>query len=342
MNIMNSSQLDNFYVIVEKIITYVNSNKKISKYLNDCKYNRYNQTETILDKKEMPLVVCLGGSSFKMYRNIFSNYINHDAIDANPYMNLETTDYDISFSLKCCDNSTFKIVSADIETTIKNYFYNIIKDYAFAGIDVKLFNFERSSKNSFSKLHLQITYKGKHNHVAEFVFWTNNKLSDSFDIAKFDKFNLVHHVNNNMQYFLLPLDLLMESTHHAIADYFEARNFAKCKKYILRSKYIKKIYGLYSDLQLKNKFMEDIFSPYLKHIRRKYIMMNDYPYFLALFNDVLDDHGIFNCIYKEYQDMHSVKNMKIFIDDKLDECKKKEDKRKVGDRNLYSDDTPTI
>ena len=31
---MNSHQLDNFYVIVEKIIIYVISNKKISKYLD--------------------------------------------------------------------------------------------------------------------------------------------------------------------------------------------------------------------------------------------------------------------------------------------------------------------
>lgn len=328
--------LDKFYIVVNNIIKFINLNNDIHKYLNKCVYNHYENN----DKHDttLSIVACMGGSAFKLYRNIFSKYINHDQIDIDPNLNLNTSDYDVSFSLRQMDDIFFDVVTEDIECRIRDFFYEDIKNYDYSVDQQNMFKFERSMKHSKSKLHLRIQYNKIH--IAEFIFWSNNKFSDLFEINIFNKTKLILYEHNNINYYLPSLEILIQSQHHAITDFFERNDLSKCTKYICRASYIKTIYESYSKSEIKNKFMTDIFLLYLQKCRRKINMMTDYPFTLSLCNSRLQDHGFFKCIYKEYRKNHDQKHINMFIDNNLQLCNESEDKRKTGNKNIVSESSP--
>ena len=156
--------------------------------------------------------------------------------------------YDFSLSLK--NNNP------DIIKELKNKFIKIfnkcIKDYTYT-LDDNIKRYYKIKNNSITNKNFSIKCIEKNDriqfivdcdikekfHILEVSFWFNGKVSDNFTINDFTKNKLfIYTTNDNLNFYLLPLNQLVKTTLYAIVNFFELRYFDKCYKYIQRIKYI--------------------------------------------------------------------------------------------------------
>jgi hypothetical protein len=310
-----SNLYNDFYKLVNNIIIDIHNNTIINKLLHHCKY--YN----IVTKQQIyyPLTIILGGSGYIMYKNIFEHegLVIHD-------INLDTYDYDITFSLiNKIDNKTIKIIINIIDSLIKTYIYE----------NITYKNFEIENVPDLQRLHIRINFKDENKsfHILELSFWYNNKVSDNFTINDFTTRKLILYENNDVYYYLLPLELLVKTTLYAVIDYFEKRNFNKCIKYLDRIKFIKKCNHMISKFE-SNNILYSIFEKYKNNIKRKYKLIHDYPFILSYKLVEIKNNGIIKCIYRKLRTY----NYKI-INDLIKKYKEKCKKMKPYNNQLSED-----
>ena len=315
---------EKFYLLIDKMILLIHDNK-ISEYMNYCNYISLNKNEQYY----YPLTICLGGSGFIQYNQIFiKEKLINDA-------KINSMDYDISFSLKQITQSNINIIIQEIN----NIYDKLISKFKYEHLNIN--NFELTKVVNNQRIHFRIncnpynelTKKLTKNqqkqtiHIAEFSFWLNGKISDNFTINDFEYNSLYLYKNNNVHYYLLPLDLLVKTLLYAIVDFFERRNFNKCIKYLERIKFIKDCNKSYLNSDKKNIYLSIIFDSYKNQIKRKYKMIHDYPFLIAYELKDIKNSGIIKCIYRKLR-KHNKKYIKKEIEKYKEECKDKQDYKK--------------
>jgi len=344
--------LFDYYKIINNIINEITKNEFFQQNLNYCNYkknriNNYNQQENNIVYK--PIMFCLGGMAYKIYEYIIINYINTYT------MVTKTQDYDFSFSLKNNDKTTLislkNLIIKIFNTSINNYSYrldkNIIRYYKLNSQTINKNNFSIEVKEKNDRIQFIVNCKiDKLNfHILELSFWYNGKVSDLFTINDFQKNNLILYIDDNLLcFYLLPLNLLVDTTLHAIINFFESRYFDKCNKYIKRVEYIHNIYSEYKKLHNKPNMLKNIIGSYNKYIRKKYRLINDYPYSISTYNDKFKDidnetkNAILRCVYYDVR-----KENKSILDEKIDQyvndCKSKINKSSI---NKYTEETDDV
>jgi hypothetical protein len=309
---------EKFYVLVNKMILFIHESN-ISKYLNECAYYSLNDGKNYY----YPLTICLGGSGFIQYNHIF---IKEKLIDK---VKLESLDYDISLSLKYVTNANID----NIIKEIKEIYDKLIVKFTYDKISINNFNLThiineqrihfRIECNPYYNLNDNLSEKQRKStiHILELSFWFNGKVSDNFTINDFEKNELYLYKNNNLYYYLLPLDLLVKTLLYAIVDFFERRNFYKCNKYLDRIKFIKDCNKLYIDNKLEtNNCLLTIFDSYKNKIKRKYKMIQDYPFIIAKTMKEINNNGVIKCIYRKLRKRNK-KYINKEIDKYKEECK---------------------
>lgn len=297
-----------FYRFVDKII-YKIHNSEINKFLFYCEYLEIENGNL----NYLPLTFCLGGGGYMSYSNIFKqfNLVNDS--------NLNTLDYDITFSIhKFIDKNNTKIFIKEIKKIINE----CLSDYNYKEYKSDIFNI--NVIENINRIWIKINCKidNYEFHILELSFWLNGKISDNFSVNDF-KFNKLYlYRYNDIYYYLLPLNLLIKTTFYAIADYFEMRNFKKCNKYIERVTFIKKINKKYLLLDNKPTEIDFILKNYKDKIKRKYKIINDYPYILSKYLVNIKNNGIIKCIYRNLRDNNHEK-IKDLIDKYQEKCKNK-------------------
>jgi hypothetical protein len=325
-NIYNKDDINNlyidFYKYVSNIISKIHSNNISKSSLFYCNYSILNTNEYVF----LPLTICLGGSSFIQYNNIFNS--------ENKLLQLEITtlDYDISFSLnnKIKPDSYNKFIKQ-----IKDICKEELKLYKYKNLSNKIFSLDYDI--NLQRLYIKIDCNTKLNpkfHILELSFWLNGKISDNFTINDFIK-NELFIYNGSNTYYLLPLFLLIKTTLYAIVDNFERRKFKKCIKYIERIKFIKKYYDKYKESKTENLIINKIYKEYILFIKRKYEMINDYPYILSYIYEKynINDNKIISCINKKSREYNRNKLL-LIIKEYIDECKENKTDSEISDTNI--------
>lgn len=296
----------NFYTIVDKIIYNIHINKIINNHLFYCNYYSLNEFKIFT----FPLTICLGGGGFIQYNQIFKDQKLTDNIK------LQSKDYDISFSFKNIGYTNTDKIHLFIKE-INTIYNNCIKELKYNGLSTNNFILTHVINNN--RLHFRIECKPYFPnekqlfHILELSFWFNSKISDNFTINDFIKKNLYIYEYKSVYYYLLPLDLLVKTLLYAIVDFFEKRNFKKCIKYLDRVKFIKEMNDNYIKINGPNKCILTIFNSYISKIKRKYKLINDYPFILAPKMVNIKNNGIIKCIYRNLR-----KNNRKEIDKLLD------------------------
>jgi len=307
-----------FYRCVNNIIYNIHCNEYISRYLFICKYNELNSNKLF----DYPFTICLGCARYIQYQDIFR--INH--------INLETEiiskDYDISMALLGDYNND------DIVYNIEKIINNTLNNYKFLNIDKH--NFSVNYKIQHNRIHFRVECDTKLNssfHIFELSLWLNGQISDNFTINDFINRNTLYlYKKENIYYYLLPLELLVKTTLYAIVDFFEKRNFNKCVKYLDRVIYIKSVYQKYQEFKNPSNILNEILASYKNKIKRKYKMINDYPFSLSYNLKYIENNGIIKCIYRELR-TNNRKILKETIRTFTDKCKNKEPYQSIDSNN---------
>jgi hypothetical protein len=283
---MNIDGLYTTFYAVDAMIFKIHENIKINKHLAYCKYNGLN----ITDEYDLPITMYLGGGGYIQYNHIFKNENLVDSIQ------LKSRDYDISFSFNTLN---YKNNIKDIITEIKNIYVISIEKFKYQNINKN--NFKLSHVINPNRLHFRVECKIpniKEFHILEMSFWFNGKVSDNFTINDFIKTQIYLYKHQNYYYYLLPLELLVKTMLYALIDFFERRNFNKCNKYLERIKFIKSCNKILIDKKSNNNCLTIIFDSYVNKIKRKYKMMNDYPFIMSPYLNDIKNNGVIKCIYK--------------------------------------------
>ena len=325
-NIYNKNDINNlyidFYKYVNNIIDKIHESN-LSKLLFYCKYKIINNEENIF----LPLTICLGGSGYIQYNNIFNSECRLLQLES------KTQDYDISFSLTNFNslNKSKKFIN-DITDICKNE----LKTYKYKNLTDDIFNY--GFDINIQRLYIKINCNTKLNpkfHILELSFWLNGKISDNFTVNDFNKNSLfLYNIDTNV-YYLLPLFLLVKTTLYAIVDSFENRKYDKCIKYIDRIKFIKKYYDKYKEIKKDNLIIDLIYKEYAKKIKRKYEMINDYPYILSHVYDKykITDDKVISCINKKSREYNRNKLL-LLIKEYINECNEKKTDSEVSNTNI--------
>jgi hypothetical protein len=337
--------LFNFYNVINNIwINIIND----TFFINNLNYCEYDNNNIIIKNNNIkqPIILLLGGMAYKVYENILNKYISGETLDS------KTLDYDFSLSLK--DNKPNII--EELKVKFIEIFNKCIKDYSYT-LDKNIKKYYKIKNNTINNKNFSIKFIEKNDriqfiidcnikdnfHILEVSFWFNGKVSDNFTVNDFQKNKLFIYTENNLNYYLLPLNQLVKTTLYAIVIFFETRYFDKCYKYINRIKYIHKVYKKFKKIKIKNELIIYILGSYNYEIRKKYRLINDYPYVLSNYNDKLKDldyetkNMMLRCIYYNLR-----KDTLNFIDEKFDEylnkCKMEINKKNI---NRYTEETDT-
>jgi hypothetical protein len=338
--------LFNFYNVVNNIwINIINDEF----FINNLNYCEYDNNNIIIKNNNIkkPIIFLLGGMAYKVYEKILNKYISGEALDS------KTLDYDFSLSLK---NNNPNIIE-ELKVKFIEIFNKCIKDYTYI-LDDDIKKYYKIKNNKITNKNFSIKYIEKNDriqfivdcdikdnfHILEISFWFNGKVSDNFTINDFTKNKLfIYTTNDNLNYYLLPLNQLVKTTLYAIVNFFETRYFDKCYKYINRIKYIHKIYKKFKKMSNKNELIIYILGTYNYEIRKKYRIINDYPYVLSNYNNRLKEldyetkNIMLRCIYYDLR-----KDTLKFIDEQFDnylhKCKIEINKKNI---NRYTEETDT-
>jgi hypothetical protein len=342
------SLLFDFNKLINKIIENITNDIFFQQNLNYCDYLNLNNLDTI----NKPIMFCLGGMAYKIYEYIISKNISKNI---NTTMITKTQDYDFSFSLKNNDTTTLisltNLIIEIFNTSINNYSYrldrNMIRYYKLNSQTINKTNFsiEVKEKNDRIQFIVNCKIESLDIHILELSFWYNGKVSDLFTVNDFQKNNLILYIDDNLLcFYLLPLNLLVDTTLHAIINFFESRYFDKCNKYIQRIEYIHNVYSKYKTLPNKPNMLKNIIGSYNKYIRKKYRLINDYPYSISTYKDKFKDidnetkNAILRCVYYDVR-----KENKRILDEKIDQyvndCKSKINKTSI---NKYTEETDDV
>lgn len=298
-----------FYNVVNGVIYDIHTNNKIKNHLFCCYYETINDGE----ENNYPFTVCLGGGGYIQYQHIFE--IN--GIDSGK--KLESYDYDVSMAIhKNINNKNefINIIKKIISDNLENFTYkNITKN-----------NFTIDNTQNINRIHLRVNFDSKIKndfkfHIFELSFWLNGKISDNFTINDFHYNSIYLYKYKDIYYYLLPLELLVKTTLYAIVDFFEKRNFNKCIKYIERVKCIKTAYNNYIETNNEHNEIIFILEKYKNKIKRKYKLINDYPFITSYFLNSITDKQQVKCIYRKMR-VYNRQILKTQIKNYDDECKK--------------------
>ena len=328
-NIYNKNDINNlyidFYKYVNNIIDKIHKNN-ISKSLFACNYLNLNNGEDFV----LPLTFCLGGSGYIQYNNIFNSECKLIQLQT------KTRDYDISFSLIDSTISNSFDISKEFIDNITDICKNELDTYKYKNLTNEIFKY--GFDVNLQRLYIKVICNTKLNpkfHILELSFWLDGKISDNFTVNDFKKNSLfLYNIDTNI-YYLLPLFLLVKTTLYAIVDSFENRNYKKCIKYIDRIKFIKKYYDKYKELKNDIVIINKIYKEYGNRIKRKYEMINDYPYILSHVYDKykITDNTVITCINKKSREYNRNKLL-LLIKEYINECKEKKTDSEVSNTNI--------
>ena len=114
------------YSIISNILVLLKDNDTIYHTYNYKFYNYDNNYQNIITDK-IPIMILLGGMSYKMYSLFYNNYFKNDIIDLNDCL-IDSIDYDFSVIVKpTFDKEKFKNIVNLLINKNGNEFYNINK-----------------------------------------------------------------------------------------------------------------------------------------------------------------------------------------------------------------------
>jgi hypothetical protein len=236
---------DNYYIEHLSNDEYINSS--------------FSNTKDITN--EIPLILLLGGSSYKMYSKLFNEFYKETILDINDCL-IDSLDYDVSIVMKNNFNkNSFKDILTQIETCVVKL-TNIIeisdKFEIISKNDIKKDKF-LEKKTIFNKNYtkllksisfsgsdyysyiLSFKYKGSMYQIVEILFWKNGIISNNISLQSLKYNKCILYQNNTLKILLPNILLLIKSNIISMQSRFYGNNYNKCIKDFYRLKYLENI-----------------------------------------------------------------------------------------------------
>lgn len=250
------------YSIITNILVLLKENDNI---YHTNKYISYNYDIENIIKNNIPIMILLGGSSYKIYSLFYNKYFKEDIIDLNDCL-INSIDYDFSILVKQdFNNDVFKSI---IELIIKNNiteFININENTNLEIIDKKaiknnyflnnkkvlpIFNnnielnkilLTYSLGKEYFSMQISIKVEGYIYQIIELLFWRDEIISNSIYLKDFYNNNCVLFQTNKFKILLPDITMLLKTNINSMKSRLQNQEFNKCSKDYYRLKFIELI-----------------------------------------------------------------------------------------------------
>ena len=267
------------YSIITNIFILLKNNDIIY-HINN--YVSYNYDINNIIKDNIPIMILLGGSSYKIYSLFYNKYFK-DIIDVNDYL-INSIDYDFSIIVKKNFNkNTFKDIINLIINNNMNEFININNNNKLQKINKndidndfflnnkKIIKFKKNNEelenilltysdsgNDYLSIQINIKIEEKIYQIIELLFWRNELISNLIYLKDFDINKCVLFQTNKFKILLPDITMLLKTNINSMKSRLQNKEFNKCAKDYYRLKFIE----LINDKKYINK--DNIKNEYIK------------------------------------------------------------------------------
>lgn len=286
-----------FFSIMTNIFITLKDNIHIH-HINN--YENFTFDKNSYIEGDIPLIILLGGSAYKIYAKLFNEYFNNDIVSIKDYL-IESIDYDMSilvnntFDKNIAKNIIKKILINntpliekinDIEELeiiakedIKNNEFLKTKDIIDKNFKKILITL--SHNKSYTAIHFTIKYKGILFQIIELLFWYNGVISSTIHKNEFYINKCVLYQNKDFKILLPSVKTLIQSNITSMQSRLINNQYNKCTKDYYRLNFIKLISEIQLDYTKINNNDEKIFFENFIN-NGKLIYKKDNPYILKL------------------------------------------------------------
>jgi hypothetical protein len=310
------------YSIITNILLLLKNNDSIYHTNNYILYN-YNSNDIM--ENNIPIMILLGGSSYKIYSLFYNKYFKKDIIDLNDCL-IDSIDYDFSIVVKPnFDKNIFKLIITTLIKNNINEFINInnsnkiqyindddIKNDIFLNGKNKLpiVNNGNSLNNIlltysygsvYFSIQISIKINGKIYQIIELLFWRNEIISNTIYLKDFEINKCLFFQTDKFKILLPDVSVLLKTNIISMKFRLLNKEFNKCAKDYYRLRFIDLINDKNSiDIEnIKDDFMELSIKAINKIYKKDNPDLFKLPNSICSLNDIIKQEKIFN-LYNDF------------------------------------------
>lgn len=322
--------------IISNIVLILKNSSHIKKTNNYILYN-YSNNKSI--ENEIPIMILLGGSSYKMYSLFYNKYFNEDIIDLNDYL-INSIDYDFSILVyEKFDKTIFMSILKDIVVNNMNLMKEINDNNKLQSInknDIKndiflrnkkrinliedenklnniIFTYSDSGSDYFS-IQLSIKFNNKIYQIIELLFWRNEIISNLIYLKDFEINKSIFFQTNDFKIILPDIEMLLKTNMYSMKIRLQNKDFNKCKKDFYRLKFIELLNNFPNKEELKNNIKDENIKKSIEKIVKIYKKDNPYifklPYSICSLEDNTEQE-LFYDLYDKFLNLNTNEQFKI-------------------------------
>ena len=326
------------YSIVTNILILLKDNDNIYHINNYIPYD-YSTNNNI--KGNIPIMLLLGGSSYKIYSLFYNKYFKDDIIDLNDCL-IDSIDYDFSIIVKqTFTKDIFKsIIESIIQNNIKEFIY-INKNKKLQTIDKKdikndiflnskktlpIINDDNtlnnilltySSGTEYYSIQISIKIEDKLYQIIELLFWRNEIISNSIYLKDFDINKCLFFQTNEFEILLPDITTLLKTNINSMKLRLQNKEFNKCAKDYYRLKFIELINNINSinEKNIKDKYILSSIKYIDKIYKKDNPNLFKLPYSICSLDNIEEQEKVYD-LYNKFLNLYLNEQIDLLINNK--------------------------
>ena len=326
------------YSIVTNILILLKDNDNIYHINNYIPYD-YSTNNNI--KGNIPIMLLLGGSSYKIYSLFYNKYFKDDIIDLNDCL-IDSIDYDFSIIVKqTFTKDIFKsIIESIIQNNIKEFIY-INKNKKLQTIDKKdikndiflnskktlpIINDDNtlnnilltySSGTEYYSIQISIKIEDKLYQIIELLFWRNEIISNSIYLKDFDINKCIFFKTNEFKILLPDIITLLKTNINSMKIRLQNKEFNKCAKDYYRLKFIELINNINSinEKNIKDKYILSSIKYIDKIYKKDNPNLFKLPYSICSLDNIEEQEKVYD-LYNKFLNLYLNEQIDLLINNK--------------------------
>ena len=329
------------YLIITNILILLKDNDKIHHTVNYKLYNYDNNYNNVIIDK-IPIMILLGGSSYKIYSLFYNQYFKKNIINLNDCL-IDSIDYD--FSIIVTHDFNKNIFKSIIELIIKNNineFVNINKNNELQFIDAdeikndiflknkkilklksngeelkKILLSYSDSGNDYYSIQLNIKIEKKIYQIIELLFWRNEIISNSIYLKDFDINKSVFFQTDKFKILSPDITILLKTNINSMKLRLQNKDFNKCSKDYYRLKFIELLNN--TKIIYKDNVIDDYIKLSIKNIDKIYKKDNPnifkFPFSICSLGVVVEQEKIYE-LYDAFLNLNLEEQIELLSSNK--------------------------
>ena len=327
------------YSIISNIFVLLKDNDNIY-HTENYKFYNYDDNYNNVITYKIPIMILLGGMSYKIYSLFYNQYFKEDIINLNDCL-IDSIDYDFSIIVKpSFDKDNFKNIITSIINNNMKEFTNIDKNIKLQFIEkndtkndvflknkkiLKIKNNNEELKkilltysdsgNDYFSIQLNIKIDEKIYQIIELLFWRNEIISNSLYLKDFDVNKSVLFQIDKFKILLPDITILLKTNINSMKSRLQNNDFNKCAKDYYRLKFIELINNKKINYNINDEYIKILIKNIDKIYKKENPDIFKLPFSICSLNNIKEQEKIYD-LYDKFLNLNLEEQIEILSNNK--------------------------